>query len=167
MQGRDLVHKIEEILGKAVKSASDEGPFPHVCVDSEALKALMSFCVNDLEMKFDFLENLTGMDWGTDLGVIYQLYSTDLAHRLSIKVSVERHSPRLPSVAGFWRAALAYEREAAEMFGLVFDGHPDPRHLLLPDDWAGHPLRKDYAYPEEYHGTEHRRAPLRKEHAKP
>jgi NADH:ubiquinone oxidoreductase subunit C len=167
METRELVHRLEQTFGKDVKSAQDEGAFPNVLIQPSAVKAVLSYCIHDSEMRFDFLDCLTAIDTTQDFIVIYHLYSTTLNHRLNIKVAVERHSPSLPSVTGFWHAAEAYELEAAEMFGLVFDGHPNPRHLLLPDDWHGYPFRKDYVFPEEYHGVEHRRVPLRREHTRP
>ena len=167
METRELVHRIEQTFKDGVISAADEGLFPNVLIQAEALKPVISFCVHDSLMRFDFLECLSGMDTGEEMLVIYQLYSTAFSHRLNVKVSIGRHGSKIPSVTGFWRAAAAYELEAAEMFGITFEGHPAPRHLLLPDDWQGHPLRKDYVFPEEYHDIEHRRPPLRKEHARP
>lgn len=167
MEPRDIIARVEQTFASAVVSKTLEGPFLFVQVKPASLKEIMSFCVHDASMKLDFLDCLTALDTGQDIVVIYQLFSTILAHRFTIKVSVNRHEAKLPSVTGFWRAALAYEREAAEMFGIKFDGHPALDRLLLADDWQGHPLRKDYAFPEEYKGVEHRRTPLRKEHARP
>lgn len=163
----ELIARIEGSFKQAVVSTTNEGAFPHVQVKPESLSAVLSFCVHDNDFKFDFLDCLTGIDTGQELVVVYQLYSTTLGHRLNLKTTIDRHSPRLPSATGFWRAAMAYELEAAEMLGIEFDGHPSPRKLLLPADWHGFPLRKDYVYPEEYHEVEHRRPPLRKEHVRP
>jgi len=58
-----------------------------------------------------------------------------------------------PSTTAVYRASQWHERECAEMFGITFEGHPDPRNILLPDDWVGHPMRKDYEFPKEYHGV--------------
>jgi NADH:ubiquinone oxidoreductase subunit C len=138
-----------------------------VQVKVDQLKGIMSYCVHEPALRFDLLECLTALDVGSELAVIYHLRSMTLSHRLNVKVTVPRHNPTVPTMTCFWRAARSHELEAAEMLGLVFEGHPSPRHLLLPDDWYGFPLRKDYVYPEEYHDLEHRRAPLRKEHAQP
>lgn len=167
METRELVHRIEEIFKDGVVSAADEGAFAFVQLKPEALKGAMSYCAHDVAMKFDYLENITASDSGEEITVIYQLHSMTFSHRLNVKVALTRHGPTLPSMTGFWRAADVYELEAAEMLGISFEGHPSPRHLLLPDDWHGHPLRKDYVFPEEYHDIEHRRPPLRKEHARP
>ena len=167
MELRDIIARVQQTFSSAVVSTTLEGPFLFVQVKPASLKEVMSFCVHDASMKLDFLDSLTAVDDGQDITVIYQLFSTILAHRFNIKVSVSRHEAKFPSMTGFWRAANAYEREAAEMFGIKFDGHPALDRLLLPEDWQGHPLRKDYVFPEEYKGVEHRRTPLRKEHARP
>lgn len=167
METRELVHRIEQTFKDGVISAADEGCFPFVLIQPEMVKEVLSYCAHDGGMRFDFLECITGVDAGQEIVVIYHLYSTTLSHRLNIKVAVPRHSARLASMTGFWHAANVYEREIAEMFGVLFDGHPNPRKLLLPEDWQGYPLRKDYVFPEEYEDIEHRRAPLRKEHPRP
>lgn len=167
METRELINRLEQTFGSDVSGGSDAPAFSYVTVKVESLKEVLSYCLHDPSMKLDFLECVTALDTEQDIIVIYQLYSTLLAHKINIKVSLNRLDAHMPSMTGFWRAAGAYEREIAEMFGVRFDGHPDLRNLLLPEDWHGHPLRKDYVFPEEYHGIEHRRAPLRKEHVKP
>ena len=76
--------------------------------------------------------------------VVYDLWSFDHRHSFAIKAYCPRDNPRVPSVAHLWSAADWQEREAYDMFGIVFDGHPDLRRLLMPEDWEGHPARKDY-----------------------
>lgn len=167
MQTRELFQRIEREFKSGVADTVAEGVFPSITVAADSLKNVLSYCAHDAALAFDFLENLTAVDTGQDFVVLYQLYSTTLFHRLNIKVIVSRHIARLASATGFWRSAHCYELEAAEMFGLTFEGHPAPRRLLLPADWQGFPLRKDYVFPEEYHGIEHRREPLRKDHVRP
>jgi NADH:ubiquinone oxidoreductase subunit C len=162
-----LFEKIKEEFKGAVVSSQTDGSFPFLQIQPASLKGVLSFCCHDQALRFDYLENLFGIDQGQELTVVYQLLSTTLMHRITIKVSVERHRPKVVSIAGFWRAAAAYELEAAEMFGFEFEGHPKPGNLLLPEGWQGFPLRKDYVYPVEYNGVEHRRDPLRKEHVRP
>ena len=74
--------------------------------------------------------------------VVYELASTEHHHRLRVKVGVSEDDPHVPSVTGLFRTADWYERETYDFFGIVFDGHPDLRRILLPDDWEGWPLRK-------------------------
>lgn len=168
METRKLFEKIEANFKSAVSAASlEDETFPSLTIKRGSLNEILSFCLHDKDMRFDYLECLTGMDTGAEIIIIYQLLSTALAHRLNIKVPVSYDDPKISSVTGFWRAALAYERETAEMLGVVFEGHPYLKPLLLAEGWSGYPLRKNYSYPEQYQGIEHRRPPLRKEHVKP
>ena len=94
---------------------------------------------------FDYLFCLSGVDWGKELGVVYHLKSTSLGHSIEIKVKTEdREDPRIPTVSDIWRTAEFHEREAYDLYGITFEGHPDLRRIFLEDDWVGWPLRKDY-----------------------
>lgn len=109
---------------------------------------------------FDFLSSLTGVDYGIEqgkFGVVYHLASIPYKSQLTLKVIIDhdRNAELLPSflsVSDIWRTAEWHEREAYDLLGIVFAGHPDMRRILLPDDWEGYPLRKDYAAAEEYKG---------------
>lgn len=95
---------------------------------------------------FDFCSDVTATDWpprAERFDVIYCLASTGLRHRVRVKVRV-KDGASVPSVSGIWRAANWFEREIFDMFGIRFDGHPDLRRILMPDEWQGHPQRKDY-----------------------
>lgn len=105
--------------------------------------------------RFDMLACLSGIDDGTEKGIIrivYHLQSILEGHSLSLELITERNTPVCPSVSGIWRAADWHEREAYDMLGIVFSGHPDLRRILLANDWEGFPLRKDYTPAESYHG---------------
>jgi NADH-quinone oxidoreductase subunit C len=99
------------------------------------------------ECAFDYLSDLTATDWPPRaegrFDVIYMLYSTRHRHRVRVKVKVGEHTP-VPSVTGIWPAANWLEREVFDMFGVNFEGHPDRRRILMPEDWQGYPQRKDY-----------------------
>ncbi|GAB3928915.1 NADH-quinone oxidoreductase subunit C [Mucilaginibacter myungsuensis] len=110
---------------------------------------------------FDFLSCLSGVDYGVDedcFGVVYHLSSIPYQSQLVLKVS-KIHSreletlPHFPSIVSVYRSADWHEREAFELYGIYFEGHPDLRRLLLPDDWEGFPLRKDYQAAEYYKGV--------------
>lgn len=98
--------------------------------------------------KFDFLADICGADRGVEeeprFEVNYHLFSINKHHRLRLKVVLEESDPHVPTVTGVWRTANWHERETFDLFGVVFDGHPDLRRILLPDDWQGHALRKDF-----------------------
>ena len=100
------------------------------------------------ESRFDFLADLCGADRGVEeeprFEVNYHLFSTSKHHRLRLKVLLNEAHVHVPTVTGVWRTANWHERETFDLFGVVFDGHPDLRRILLPDDWQGHALRKDF-----------------------
>ncbi|MAF64909.1 MAG: NADH-quinone oxidoreductase subunit C [Planctomycetes bacterium] len=126
-----------------------------VQVEPGEIAAFLAACRDDAELAFDLLVDLTATDPDAQderFWIGYQLLSTTHRHRLAIKVFVAKEGARVPTATAVYRAAQWHERECAEMFGITFVGHPDPRNILLPDDWAGHPLRKDYEFPTEYHG---------------
>jgi NADH-quinone oxidoreductase subunit C len=109
---------------------------------------------------FDFLSNLSGVDYGLDdsrFGVVYHLSSIPYHSQLTLKVSkanerTQDELPSFPSVSSVYKTAEWHEREAYDMVGIFFENHPDMRRILLPDDWEGFPLRKDYVEAEEYKG---------------
>ena len=105
------------------------------------------------ELFFDSLQCNTGMDLGD--GVLesrYNLHSMKHLHKVEIRIKVNIENPDIPSVEKIWRVADWFERETYDMFGINFIGHRDLRRILLPDDWQGWPLRKDYEEQETYHG---------------
>jgi NADH-quinone oxidoreductase subunit C len=99
-------------------------------------------------LEFNFLADLCGFDHGPEeeprFEVNYHLFSTTRHHRVRLKVVLGEDDAHLPTVTGIWRTANWHERETYDLFGVVFDGHPDLRRILLPDDWQGHALRKDF-----------------------
>jgi NADH-quinone oxidoreductase subunit C len=128
---------------------------PYVLVDPQKIVEFLRLCRDDHELHFELLCDLTATDPAKDdedLWVNYNLLSIANRHRLAIKGHLPKSAPSLPSAVDVYRAAQWHEREAAEMFGITYVGHPDPRNILLPDDWVGHPLRKDYEFPKEYRG---------------
>ena len=84
--------------------------------------------------------------------VVYHLYSYTHRHKFVLKVQLPREDPSVPTVEGVWGVAKWQERESYDFYGIQFTGHSDLRRILLPDDWEGHPLRKDWVDPEYYHG---------------
>jgi NADH-quinone oxidoreductase subunit C len=110
----------------------------------DLLLALESFRA-DPALRLDFLSSVTATDWpGRDprFWLVYELSSNDLRHRLRVKVGLHEDDLHVPSVTGLFPTADWHERETFDFYGVVFDGHPDLRRILLPDDWEGWPLRK-------------------------
>jgi NADH-quinone oxidoreductase subunit C len=96
---------------------------------------------------------ITGIDSGAEqLEVVYSLYSIPNNVHLQLKVAVSKATPKVPSLCSLWAGANWHEREAYDLLGIEFEGHPDLRRILLPGDWEGHPLRKDYKAQDYYHG---------------
>jgi len=112
------------------------------------------FCKTDPELAFDCLSNLSGVDYPkrNAIQIVYHLYSYRRRHAFVLKVDAARDNPVVVTVSGVWSHAEWQEREAFDLLGVVFEGHPDLRRLLMPEDWPGHPLRKDFVEPQEYHG---------------
>jgi NADH-quinone oxidoreductase subunit C len=119
-----------------------------VVVAREHLVALCAHLKSQPEYQFNFLADICGVDRGVEeeprFEVNYHLFSTGLYHRLRLKVLLNEDDIHVPTVTGVWRTANWHERETFDMFGIHFDGHPDLRRILLPDDWQGHALRKDF-----------------------
>lgn len=117
-------------------------------VPREHIAATCSYLKASAEGQFDFLADLCGVDRGAEeeprFEVNYHLFSTTKYHRLRLKVVVNEEDARVPTVTGVWRTANWHERETYDLMGVVFEGHPDLRRILLPEDWEGHALRKDF-----------------------
>ncbi len=117
-------------------------------VPRESLAEICLYLKTTPIFAFDMLADLCGVDRGVEeeprFEVNYHLFSTMKYHRLRLKVLLNEEDARVPTVTGVWRTANWHERETFDHFGVVFDGHPDLRRILLPDDWQGHSLRKDF-----------------------
>ncbi len=115
---------------------------------------------DDPETRLDFLQNLTAVDWikQEQIEVVYHLWSYARRHGCVVKVALPRAQPEVPSVADVWPAAEWSEREQFDLVGVAFIGHPDLRRILMPDDWPGHPMRKDYVEATSYRGMPTTRA---------
>jgi NADH-quinone oxidoreductase subunit C len=110
--------------------------------------AICSYLKSAPETRFDFLADICGADRGQEeeprFEVNYHLFSTQKWHRIRLKVLLDETDVHVPTVCGVWRTGNWHERETFDLFGVIFDGHPDLRRILLPDDWQGHALRKDF-----------------------
>ncbi|HKG96894.1 MAG TPA: NADH-quinone oxidoreductase subunit C [Pyrinomonadaceae bacterium] len=119
-----------------------------IIVPREHIVEACSLLKSSPELRFDFLSDICGADRGPEeeprFEVNYPLFSTTKYHRVRLKVLLNEEDVHVPSVTGVWRTANWHERETFDLFGVIFDGHPDLRRILLPDDWQGHALRKDF-----------------------
>ncbi len=125
----------------------------YIQVSAASLKNVCGILYQNPDLYFDSLSCLTALDNGKEAGtmeVIYNLYSIPFNHHLMLKVVLPRENPEIESVVSIWRTANWHEREAFDMYGIQFKNHPDLRRILMPADWEGFPLRKDYQQQETY-----------------
>jgi NADH-quinone oxidoreductase subunit C len=118
-----------------------------VVISKERIVDVCKFLKDDTELRFDFLADLCGIDMNTPskrFGVIYNVYSYMNKYRMRLKTFTEEEHLRVPTVTDIWKTANWHEREAFDMFGIIFEGHPDLRRMYMPDEFEYHPLRKDF-----------------------
>jgi len=139
------VAKLREKFAAAVLDVSEFRKETTVVVQKEEIVPICRFLKE--ELGYNFLTDLCGVDYlgkSPRFMVVYHLYKISGHQRLRIKAPVEEKTPRIDTVSGVWATANWLERECWDLMGITFAGHPDPRRILLPEDWEGHPLRKDY-----------------------
>ncbi len=165
MEGKKTFSELKALLtgqfGEAiVLHEQAAGLQPSLTVPTERIAEICRFLHESPQTYFDLLECLTALDNGPEnntMEVIYHLYSIPYEHALVLKIVCPRNAepgslPQVPTVSHIWRTADWHEREAYDLLGIHFSGHPDLRRILLPADWQGFPLRKDYEEQELYHG---------------
>ena len=154
MKPRQIAHHLAEQFADRLLATHADDPHPRVHVDAAQWRNVAEHLHGHDELAMDWLACITGVDYPADnrLCAVYDLRSTRHGHWFAVKVYVDRDNPHVHSVSDLWPAADWHEREAHDLLGIVFDHHPDLRRILLPEDWVGHPLRKDYAFPRSYHG---------------
>ncbi len=130
-----------------------------VVVAKEQLVEVARFLRDDPALRFDFLQDETAVDHPAEslVRVVAHLWSYPHRHAFKLKVELDRANPSMPSLDSVWKSANWLEREIFDLYGVRFEGHPDLRRLLMPDDWSGHPLRKDYQESGGYHGVDNQR----------
>lgn len=137
-----------------IPPAVDESCTPNALkISSQDLLAVMDALYRNPAAYFDMLSCVTGVDNGVEaatMEVVYNLYSIPFNHHLMIKVVLPRDKPEIESVSSIWKTANWHEREIFDMYGIHFRNHPDLRRILMPSDWEGYPLRKDYKHQEYY-----------------
>lgn len=140
----ELVQRLKARFGAAIREATLDRKQAIVLVVVARLRDISEYCRD--EEKFNFLTDLTAVDWPKRpqrFDIILNLYSFPKNERLRLKAYAAQEE-NVPSVCDVWPAANWLEREAYDMFGIIFEGHPDLKRILMPDEWEGHPLRKDY-----------------------
>ncbi|HEX8948363.1 MAG TPA: NADH-quinone oxidoreductase subunit C [Dissulfurispiraceae bacterium] len=148
MEPKDIAERIKDRYPTEVKEIKEFRGQVSVIVNKGRIREMLKFLHDTPELYFDLLTDLCGVDY---LGkkeprfeVVYHLFSIKHRHMIRIRAEVPEDDCAIDSVAGIWAGADWHERECFDLMGVKFKGHPDLRRILLPEDWEGHPLRKDY-----------------------
>ena len=146
--------KFGQIIEDAFQGSLDaELNDTHIQLKPDNWFEIAKWLKSEPSLHFDSLQCHTGMDVGENmLEARYNLHSMTHNHKIEIRIAVSREKANIPSIEQIWRIGDWFERETYDMFGIFFDGHRDHRRMLLPEDWEGYPLRKDYEVQETYHG---------------
>jgi len=148
----EILQKVTDFLGDRLVTSGEHAGRSWAVVPREHILETLAFMKNAADLSFDFLVDITVVDHlhlelddaPERFSVIHELASHSLLHRFRIKTPVPEDDPCVPSAMPIWEAARWGEREAHDMFGVVFEGNPDLRRLLMPANYVGYPLRKDY-----------------------
>ncbi|MBC8078933.1 MAG: NADH-quinone oxidoreductase subunit C [Gorillibacterium sp.] len=117
---------------------------PCIIVPPNHWPAVASLLRDHEEFGLNYLRSVAGIDCETHMEIVYYLISLETQDEVCVKVKTDRDLPSIPSITHVWPTANWNEREIYDLFGIDFPGHPDLRRILMPDDWVGHPMRKDY-----------------------
>ena len=149
MTKEELTVKIQEYFSDKITEINKDSYDLIIVIDSSSFMNVMGILKNNKDFDFDYLMCLSGADYPPErLEVVYHLFSLEKNHRICVKTGLSRENPVVSSVVSLWRGAEWHEREAYDLFGITFEGNPDLRRMFLPEDFQGHPLRKDYSSPD-------------------
>ena len=162
MEAKEIYASLEKLFPGKVRDFKGDVFEPCLNVEKEDIVEICRFLRTAQSFSFEVLSNLTAVDWPKEekIQVVYHLFSYPHRHQIVLKVDLPRDNPKIATVEGQWKVANWFEREVYDLFGVIFNGHSDLRRILMPEDWVGYPLRKDFVEPEEYHGISTQRAPL-------
>ncbi len=145
MLNEDLKLKLTEILPGII--FEEGGEWLNAFIPPEELVSFVEQLRYTEGLDFDYLFCLTCIDWKTHFTMVYHFSSTIHRHNMVVKAKLDRNNPEIETVSDIWRTAEMLEREVYDLFGMKFLHHPDLRRLIMPDDWEGWPLRKDFEDP--------------------
>ncbi len=151
MDPEQIAKMIEEKFPGDVLGESQWAGQVSVLLQKDRIADICRFLRDEPSIKMDHLADLTAVDYsaypgdtGPRFEVVYNLISTGYRHRIRLKARLPEDNPRIDTVSGVWNTANWHERETFDLMGILFNGHPDLRRILMPEDWEGHPLRKEY-----------------------
>jgi NADH-quinone oxidoreductase subunit C len=172
MDAQEILTRLEKAFGEKIVGTDAEALDPWAEITPDSVPEVCRWLRDEPEMRFNLLNCISGVDyfqpdekkakktdWEPHFEGLYHLSSLVHKHQLALRVALPRWKddtqgrlPEIPSVTDLWSTAIWHEREVFDLSGVQFVGHPDLRRILCPEDWEGHPLRKDYELPAEYHG---------------
>lgn len=163
MAPEEICELLRSTFAEAVEETVPQGGHPYVRVAPARWPETAMFLRDDPRLAFNFLRSISSLDLLAEnkLACVYDLMHVPIGRgdalitdtrEFAVRVITDRDDPVIPSVGHVWPTAEWHEREAYDLMGIRFANHPDLRRILCPDDWEGHPLRKDYEFPLEYHG---------------
>ncbi len=147
MEPLEIVDRLKEKFLNEIVDVTQFRDQVFVSLKKEKIAGICRYLHDDPEIHMDFLADLCGVDYPEKrhrFEVVYNLYSLKYNHRLMLKAQLTEDDPYIDSVVDIWNGANWHEREACDMYGILFNDHPDLRRILMPEDWEGYPLRKDY-----------------------
>jgi len=152
MESLQIYNRAKEKFGDKILEIVEKKPDPWMVIDPAALVEICQNLKDDPDTAFDCLSNESGVDYKDRIEVVYHLFSYQHRHQIVLKVKLPREGASVATLENVWHSANWMEREIYDLLGVNFEGHSDMRRLLMPEDWIGHPLRKDFVEPLEYHG---------------
>lgn len=157
MTFEEIQSKLKDKLGEdSILLVNEQATPKCIELNADSLVEAMNYLHKTEGLYFDSLSCITGLDNGVEsnsMEVIYNLYSIPYEHHLMVKITLDRTQPKIDSLTSIWKTADWQEREVYDLYGIHFNNHPDLRRILLPADWEGFPLRKDYKHQEYYRGV--------------
>ena len=149
MTSDEIVKKVKTDQEEAIHSSEVNLGDAVLFVEPERIHGIAEYLKNDPDLNFDYLSNITGADYLNEereprFEVVYELHSIEKNHSIRIRVGLDEEDPTIPTVSDLWKGALYPERELFDMFGFNLEGHPNLSRLIMPEEWEGNPLRKDY-----------------------
>jgi NADH-quinone oxidoreductase subunit C len=149
MTSEEIIKKVRNDQGDVIELSEVNLGDPVLFLGKEAIHGILEYLKKDPDLDFDYLSHITGADYLNEdreprFEVVYELHSLEKNHSIRIRVAIDERDPTVPTISDLWKGALYPERELFDMFGFNIEGHPNLSRLIMPEEWEGNPLRKDY-----------------------
>jgi NADH-quinone oxidoreductase subunit C len=162
MTSDEVIEKIKSVVGDDIQKGLVHLGDAVIFVTPDSLQKVAKALKEDADLCFEYLSDIRGVDYLDQdqeprFEAVYELHSFEHNHSVRIRVGLEEENPSVPTVSDLWKGALYPERELFDMFGFDIPGHPDLRRIIMPDEWEGNPLRRDYPLTTEDVAFSHNR----------